>query len=405
MAHAATGAQPSTGKQESGRKGRFPSCFDEDFQEPWDPWIEDAEDVEPPVGEWYFGADELRWPREEGSQGVGQKKEECSPFIPAEKFMGMKECMAFKTGPQGLGYYTDTGSKVAAVNVSQEQAAIKLKLAVLVPSPGEGKTSQKMGRKKRLQRRRRKPRKRRAESLYVDTESTESSMASNTGQSGGSTDTWTTASQTASLDSDVDMDSIATAEHGSTAGDNVSSDGEAAGSDAGTQHEAKSGNEEEVSEDEQEEAGTSRDWWVIDTVNANSWGGVVAGSTSRGALDFLQRTVADVVVVQETRLTGEGKRESAHRAAKTAKWNLLAPAAATTEKGYPSAGVALATRVGFGVAGKITTRVEEHDSTRIAGGHVGILCRGGCTSSASTCTRRRASPSSIRGCSCNWLDW
>ena len=104
VAHAATGAQPSTGKQESGRRGRFPSCFDEDFQEPWDPWIEDAEDVEPPVGVWYFGADELRWPREERSHGVGQKKEECSPFIPAEKFMGMKECMAFKSGPQGLGY-------------------------------------------------------------------------------------------------------------------------------------------------------------------------------------------------------------------------------------------------------------------------------------------------------------
>ena len=63
--------------------------------------------------------------------------------------------------------------------------------------------------------------------------------------------------------------------------------------------------DEEMSEAEQEEAGCGRDWWLIDTVNANSWGvGEAEGTKGRGALDFLPRNNADVVMVPETRLMG-----------------------------------------------------------------------------------------------------
>ena len=107
----------------------------------------------------------------------------------------------------------------------------------------------------------------------------------------------------------------------------------------------------------------------------------------KGALDFLQRTAADVVMMQETRLVEAGKREAAYRAARRAKWNLLAPEAATTGKGYTSAGVAIATRSGFGMAGGSSAKDRAHDPTRIVGRHVGILCRGGCTFSVYTCTQ------------------
>ena len=184
-------------------------------------------------------------------------------------------------------------------------------------------------------------------------------------------------SQETSIATDVDMESVGTPSGHSGVGSNDSTEDEEGTEPDPSSAEVES-SDEEMGEDEQEETGRGRDWWLVDTVNANAWGGGEAeGTKGRGALDFLQRTAADVVMVQETRLVGAMKREAAHRAARKAKWNLLAPEAATTAKGNTSAGVALATRVGFGMAGGEAMESGEHDRTRVEGRHVGILCRGG----------------------------
>ena len=179
--------------------------------------------------------------------------------------------------------------------------------------------------------------------------------------------------------SEVDMESVATVKDGSGEEDDASASSWETWGSLGEEGETGDDKEcdEDVSEDEQEEAGCNRGWWIVDTVNANSWGGWASAAKGKGALDFLRRTVADVVMVQETKLSNEGKQGAAYRAASRAKWNLWAPQAAVTEKGYPSAGVAVATRVGFGVRACELPQSVEHDNTRIVHRHIGIMGKGG----------------------------
>ena len=281
--------------------------------------------------------------------------------------------MVFKVGPQGLGYYKDEERKRGGMEGHQERRGIKLSLSTLIPAPGEARELQKRKRRRQAGRRRRKPARKRNGCDEIG------EVGSEEGAVDSQWDTTSVGSESLRADttegSEVDMESVATPSEGSL--------GEVDPTDEGSTSEDEEGwgdgddNEEDMSEGEQEGTGKKRGWWIIDTVNANSWGGMAGLVHGRGALDFLHRTAADVVMVQETRLADEGRRGAAHRAARRAKWNLWAPAAAVTEKGYPSAGVAVAARVGFGMAATELPQRIQFDRTRIAHRHVGIMCRGG----------------------------
>ena len=128
--------------------------------------------------------------------------------------------------------------------------------------------------------------------------------------------------------------------------------------------------------EDQELAGAKRGYWIFDTVNANAWGADETGGRGRGALEYLRRSHADVVGIQETRLETEAKCWAGMAAARKAKWKVKLAQADTTEKGYSSAGVAVACRAQFGV---VVPSIEEvkYDSARIAHAHLGAVCRGG----------------------------
>ena len=109
--------------------------------------------------------------------------------------------------------------------------------------------------------------------------------------------------------------------------------------------------------------------WAIDTVNANGW----AGSES-----YLERSAADVVLLQETKCTSGRRTLAAERAAARAKWGLLVTPAVDTEQNGVSAGVAVAARSHFGMASHgCAAEGPACSRGRTAGGHVSIACKGG----------------------------
>ena len=131
-----------------------------------------------------------------------------------------------------------------------------------------------------------------------------------------------------------------------------------------------------MEEEEQEDAGSKRGWWLFDTVNANAWGSEETQGRGKGALDYLRRTNADVVGIQETRVTTKEKCATGMGAAKKAKWKTKLVEADVTCKGYSSAGVAVACRSHFGMTDPHVDGIE-YDRARIAHGHIGAVCRGG----------------------------
>ena len=307
---------------EARRKGA--SCFDEEYQDPSGPWEEEEEVAEPPVWEWPLGEEESLW----AHVATCKDKEGPAEFILAKEFVGMRNGMVFKKGPAGLGYYDDPGGRAAEGNEEKVGQAVKLSLTVLIQTPEEAREQQrKVPRRRRPPGRRRKPRKRKA-----GWESKDEDATSATGSPRAGSSTSSSVSQATSEEDDVDMESVATEGSGSYGRLSETADDEEATDSESTPEELEI-DEEELSEGEQEEAGGSRDWWLFDTVNANSWGGEAEVAKGKGALVFLQRTVADAAMMQETRLVEAGRREAAYRAARRAKWNLLALEAATTEKG------------------------------------------------------------------------
>ena len=109
--------------------------------------------------------------------------------------------------------------------------------------------------------------------------------------------------------------------------------------------------------------------WAIDTVNANGWA---------GAEGYLERSAADVVLIQETKCTSGRRALTAERAAARARWGLLITPAVNTELDGVSAGVAVAARSHFGMAGHSSAAERPACGRgRTAGGHVSIACKGG----------------------------
>ena len=150
-----------------------------------------------------------------------------------------------------------------------------------------------------------------------------------------------------------------------------------AGSDSSREDEGGEGWEhwaQVVGEEErQETSGGKRKWWLFDTVNPNAWG---ASEGRGGGLNFLRRTAADVVGMQETRIMGEDRCNAGMQAARHSKWKAKLTEARTTEKGYASAGVTVACRAHFGISHPQALGWC-YDSTRIQHAHVGAVCRGG----------------------------
>ena len=126
-------------------------------------------------------------------------------------------------------------------------------------------------------------------------------------------------------------------------------------------------------EDRQETAGGRRQWWLFDSVNPNAWG---AGELGGGGLHFLRRTNADFVGIQEMRVVGQDRCHGGMEAARKAKWKIKITPACVTEKGYASAGVAVACRAQFGMVHP-QAQGWEYDTTRMQHAHVGAVCRGG----------------------------
>ena len=80
-------------------------------------------------------------------------------------------------------------------------------------------------------------------------------------------------------------------------------------------------------------------------------------------------------------MASDSMRQSARCTARKAGWNLVAPLAGITEKGYATAGVGIAARSHFGAHGGSESSQWEgtvdYDATRIVHSHIGICCKGG----------------------------
>ena len=129
-------------------------------------------------------------------------------------------------------------------------------------------------------------------------------------------------------------------------------------------------------EERQEVVGEKRGWWLIDTVNVNAWGADDTAGRGRGAMEFLRRTKANFVGLQETRLGTRDKCCAGMEAARKEKWKVKLVEAHITETGYASAGVAVAGRSHFGMTDPHLDGFM-YDNTRIAHMHLGAVCRGG----------------------------
>ena len=95
-----------------------------------------------------------------------------------------------------------------------------------------------------------------------------------------------------------------------------------------------------------------------------------------GGLSYLRRSAADVVGLQETRVINLDRCNAGMQAAKAAKWKVKLTPAQVTEKGYASAGVAVACRAPYGMTHP-QVQGWGFDGTRIHHAHLRVACRGG----------------------------
>ena len=305
---------------------------------------------------------------------------ECA-FWPSQKFVGRWPGMAFKTGAQGTGYYVDVGP--AKYVERGGRRGIPLCLDRLVGRGGAGdEACLESERTSRCRRRRRRRQKRISGAPTARVAVLR--LGDGTG-CGGENSPGGSDESASNGDGERDVGecggSESSVESGGSARDSGDNEDEAEGGSVSSVEEESSidsddcaGWAEAVGEEErQETAGGRRQWWLFDTVNPNAWG---AGEMGGGGLQYLQRTGADVVGIQEMRVVGHDRCNAAMQAAKKAKWKMKVVQAHVTEKGYASAGVAVACRSHVGMC---HPRVQgwEYDGTRIHHSHIGAVCRGG----------------------------
>ena len=109
--------------------------------------------------------------------------------------------------------------------------------------------------------------------------------------------------------------------------------------------------------------------WAIDTVNPNAWS---------NAQDYLGRTGADIVCVQEARIAGDDTVCTAEQTARGAGWKAAISHCDVTKAGGRSAGVAIAARSYMGTCWTPGARPDDnHDLPRFAVRKVGAIAKGG----------------------------
>ena len=91
----------------------------------------------------------------------------------------------------------------------------------------------------------------------------------------------------------------------------------------------------------------------------------------------MEKSAADVTLVQEVKTAEVAGCCAAERAAARAGWSLSVTQAVRTDKGGVSAGVAVAARSHFGMSRHKTNAEMECCRGRIAANHVSIACKGG----------------------------
>ena len=334
---------------------------------------------------------------------VGEKSEaQVAEYSPCRKFDGPRQGMVFKSGEHGIGYYRDIAS--TEVETRTKAKGTRLYLDELIHAGDANMANCEVidsgmvveeGKRARGRRRfRKRPSRRKfhgmdqalagadgseesvgggshsVEGAKGDPQVAESSDASDT----GSDDSWGGIHMPAESDGST-TSTMTDSEHwgseNSSSGEELSSRGGSGGSvdDGGSE-------DSELCDDEhQESAGKDRSCWLVDTINANAWGRSSEGGT--GAIDFLKRSVADIVGIQETRLASAHRCGDGIAQARRAKWKVRMGKAGTTQHGYPTAGVAVAYRSHFGAAGGGGHDGVAHDTSRIVSTHVGAVCRGG----------------------------
>ena len=82
-------------------------------------------------------------------------------------------------------------------------------------------------------------------------------------------------------------------------------------------------------------------WWAIDTVNPNAW---------PAAADYLKRTSAEVVAVQEAKVEGGRHTAEAEQSIRACKWTASLEPCVMSQCGGKSAGVAVAVRSHIGLS-------------------------------------------------------
>ena len=109
--------------------------------------------------------------------------------------------------------------------------------------------------------------------------------------------------------------------------------------------------------------------WAIETSNANSW------ESLKHAM--LSRSMADVIIAQETKLLSEASLLSAQRQARKLGWNPTLSRAHRTAQYHGSGGNAILARKGIGIAPIADTVIRADLRHRLQASWVGGVCKGG----------------------------
>ena len=111
-------------------------------------------------------------------------------------------------------------------------------------------------------------------------------------------------------------------------------------------------------------------FFAVDTVNPNAW--------SAGA-DYMSRTAADILLIQEVKLPEGDPCDAAEQAARNAKWKMSTEPCLITAKGGRSAGTAVAARnyIGMSMPEAVETTQELHAKGHFAMRRVAAMGKGG----------------------------
>ena len=111
-------------------------------------------------------------------------------------------------------------------------------------------------------------------------------------------------------------------------------------------------------------------WWAFDSLNPNAW---------PAGLDYMRRSGADVVLMQEARVKDGLKKDDAEQTARNAKWSTKILPCEVAAAGRKSAGVAVGCRsfVGLSSVTAVTASQHLHQEGRFLMQKVAAMGKGG----------------------------